>query len=313
MGYANVVNFCGIRIAGLSGIYKSQDFYKGHFEIMPYNKSTMHSVYHVRNLDVFRLSQVKQPIDIMLTHDWPTGIYNHGNFEQLIRFKPYFENEMRSNTLGSPENEKLLEKLKPNYWFSAHLHAKFSCVKKHYDDKNPNLSESEKKITKFLALDKCLPHRKFLQVIDIEGDSNHAEKSLSLDPEWLAILKKTDHLLSVESYFQAPLTEKDNIIITEDDINLVRDDFQNSFEIPNNFCQTAPPHKENVNNEPSNNATNYTPYLNEQTTLYCEMLNIRDPIRVILEKRGKSSIIMESQTKLYNDLLNESDDAEEQT
>ncbi len=70
MGYANVINFCGIRIAGLSGIYKPQDFYKGHHELAPYNPSTCHSVYHVRNLEIFRLSQIKKPIDIMLTHDW---------------------------------------------------------------------------------------------------------------------------------------------------------------------------------------------------------------------------------------------------
>ena len=29
MGYANVINFGGVRIGGLSGIYSSQDFYKG--------------------------------------------------------------------------------------------------------------------------------------------------------------------------------------------------------------------------------------------------------------------------------------------
>ena len=41
------------------------------------------------------------------------------------------------------------------------------------------------------------------------------------------------------------------------------------------------------------------------------MLNIRDPVRVILEKKGNSSLISESQTKLYNDLLDEDDDEDD--
>lgn len=131
MGFANVLNFGGIRIGGLSGIYKPNDYYKGHFELPPYSPSTAHSVYHVRNLEVFRLSQFVKPIDIMITHDWPSGIYNHGNCEQLLRFKPYFAHEIQQNSLGSPENERLLKVLRPKYWFSAHLHVKFAAVYKH--------------------------------------------------------------------------------------------------------------------------------------------------------------------------------------
>ena len=100
MGYANVLNFGGLRIAGLSGIYKSNDYYKGHWEVPPYNDHSVHSVYHVRNLEVFRLSQIKQPVDIMITHDWPVGVYNHANCDELLRFKPFLENEIRTNTLG---------------------------------------------------------------------------------------------------------------------------------------------------------------------------------------------------------------------
>ena len=47
LGYAGVVNFGGIRIAGLSGIYKGHDYNKGHFERPPYNNSTVRSAYHL--------------------------------------------------------------------------------------------------------------------------------------------------------------------------------------------------------------------------------------------------------------------------
>ena len=53
-----VVDFNGLRIAGLSGIYKSYDYNMGRHEFPPYDEASMRSVYHIRNLDVFRLCQL---------------------------------------------------------------------------------------------------------------------------------------------------------------------------------------------------------------------------------------------------------------
>ena len=134
------------------------------------------------------------------------------------------------------------------------------------------------------------------------------EKNLSLDPEWMCILKKTDRLLSIDSYNQAPLSSKDNVTISESDLNEIKEDFQECFEIPANFKQTAPPHIESSNGNHKETSSELKEiYLNEQTTLFCEMLSIRDPVRVLLEKRGQSSIITESTTQMYNNLLDESD------
>lgn len=58
LGYAGVIQVGGIRIAGLSGIYKSRHWMQGRYEKPPYTDSTIRSVYHIRNLEVFRLKQV---------------------------------------------------------------------------------------------------------------------------------------------------------------------------------------------------------------------------------------------------------------
>lgn len=51
-------------------------------------------MYHVREFDVHKLLQIEEKIDIFLSHDWPRGITNCGNVQQLLRKKPYFKAEV---------------------------------------------------------------------------------------------------------------------------------------------------------------------------------------------------------------------------
>lgn len=179
--------------------------------------------------------------------------------------------------------------IRPKHWFSAHLHVRFTCDYKH-DDQS---------VTKFLSLDKCIPRRRFLEIIDIDMPSASGPE-LALDPEWLVILKKTDRLLSTE-YYHRPIDEKqESVEVSEQEEKELSDDFDGCLTLPKNFKPTAPKHTDN-------NARSDHIYLNEQTTLLCEMLSIRDPVRVILEKRGNTGLVAESKTQLYNDLLDESD------
>lgn len=36
------------------------------------------------------MNQIRQPLDIFLSHDWPTGITNFGNVDELLKIKPFF-------------------------------------------------------------------------------------------------------------------------------------------------------------------------------------------------------------------------------
>ena len=67
---------------------------QGHHEHPPFDNDTMRSAYHIRELDVYRLKQLQQPLDIFLSHDWPRGIANHGNLQQLLSKKAFLRAEV---------------------------------------------------------------------------------------------------------------------------------------------------------------------------------------------------------------------------
>jgi hypothetical protein len=68
---------------------------QGHYERPPYQNDTLRSAYHVRELEVYRLMQLRRPLDVFLSHDWPQGIERHGNTAQLCRAKPFLRREAR--------------------------------------------------------------------------------------------------------------------------------------------------------------------------------------------------------------------------
>lgn len=74
------------------------------------------------------LPQLSSLPQIVLSHDWPNLIERAGDFKSLLMKKKFFTDEVNTGTLGSPPLLELMKVLKPKYWFSAHLHVKFSCV-----------------------------------------------------------------------------------------------------------------------------------------------------------------------------------------
>ena len=189
LGEAGVVNYRGLRIAGITGVYVSHNYEKERFEKPPYPKSQLRSVYHARKKDVDRMLRLQPSVDVFISHDWPRGIWNHGDVQKLLASKPFLRKEISENTLGNPGTEQVLQHLQPNYWFAAHMHVHFPALVKH---SNTN------QVTRFLALDKVLPRREFVQILDIPiPQEKHSqpenvsleEFTISLDLEWLTILR----------------------------------------------------------------------------------------------------------------------------
>ncbi|KNC85953.1 hypothetical protein SARC_01899 [Sphaeroforma arctica JP610] len=181
LGYAGVVNYRGLRIGGVSGIYKENHYKLGHYEKPPYDSGTMRSTYHTREIEIFKMMNIRTPLSIVLTHDWPRDIHSHGDAVRLVRQKKFFAEEVKTKTLGSPPYERLLNA----YWFCGHLHVKFAALVKHTTFQGAEagiaLVGSGFASTRFLALDKCLPGRDFLQVVTIDSTVS-LQESLNQDP-----------------------------------------------------------------------------------------------------------------------------------
>jgi len=227
LGYAGVVRFAGLRIAGLSGIYKPYHYHSEHFESFPLVNGDLRSIYHYRETQVWQLKQLSGELDIVLTHDWPNQITKYGDENRLLQRKKHFREDIEKEMLGSPACWEILTKLKPKYYFSAHLHCKFAAVVNH----------DEGSTTRFLALDKCLPRKAFLQILEVDAPDEDA-KYLSYDPEWLAILRATHHHLKFPGELVCP---RPNEVDVESHKEAVKSAFPRGFRIPDNWVQTIKP------------------------------------------------------------------------
>jgi lariat debranching enzyme len=377
MGAANVIKLGPLRIAGQSGIWKGYNYKKPHHERLPYNEDDIRSIYHVRELDTRKLLQLRSQVDIGLSHDWPRRMEWKGNHRQLFKFKPYFEQEAKDGTLGSVAATSVLERLRPRYWFSAHMHAKYSAIWEHkreetplvaepgnipststaknafeidldMDDdgpqtfaKNDAIAKPEKTVadqgteqandakpheipeeirnllpasfarpnvepprslpfppaitnttTQFLALDKCLPNRHFLQLLEIRAPEDvNLERPLVLeyDKEWLAITRLFAKDLQLgDPYAQVPVDKGDAHYrpLIEQEMDWVEENIvkKGKMRIPEDFEQTAPVYDASMGIRVAGQPQEYT---NPHTRSFCEMLQIPNPFDATEEERAR--------------------------
>lgn len=403
LGAANIVRFGDLRIAGLSGIWKGYNYNKPHFERLPYSVDEIKSLYHVREIDVRKLLLLRTQVDVGVSHDWPRGVEWQGDWKALFRKKDLFEADARAGTLGSSAARYVMDRLRPPYWFAAHLHCKFAAVvdfgkesggsesamngeskagtngtkntekididleneglaaehtapSRNTDEIDLDMDSDDAAIkapepaiaeappgsssippdlrsqlpssfarpktppppekaspppppsvitnltTNFLALDKCLPNRKFLQILTIDplAPSNPtAPPVLTYDKEWLAILRafgsQDPHLPSSRDRGETvytPLIAKEEEWVEE---HLVK---REKMMVPENFEITAPIYDgKAIGSVGREQPREYT---NPQTKAFCEMLGIPNHFDASDDEREEMRLNKELQTQSEN-------------
>lgn len=219
LGHSGVITVddC-VNIAGLSGIFKGMD-YQRPYPSRPYaaNDGCKRSAYHVRKIEVEKLNMFfntyelegsSSPLRIhfFVSHDWPSGITKYGNEQQLLRYKPFFAEDIAHGALGNPYTMPLLRKSQPEYWVAAHLHCSFTAKVPHLSATSSQTSISQSISTSFIALDKCCKVSGFLDFIDLNVKKRKVATDLSNNPleqgrirrhpRWVRILKATHTRLS---------------------------------------------------------------------------------------------------------------------
>lgn len=343
LGLCSIVQLGGLRIGGISGIFKFHHAKLGHFEFLPYNNDTMRSAYHMRETEIFKLLQLTAKLrktsnseenaengkneeneeksklqetakpksenrssgmlDVFMSHDWPLNIHQCGNVNYLLNKKPFFRDEVNSGRLGNPLLQPLVHHLRPKHWFAAHLHVGFRATVNHppndqaSDQPNETVASppppQPNGCTQFQALDKVLPRRHFLQVFDISPEGESSDVRLQYDPEWLAILKKTDHLMKIERQQVRDIdifSDQNKVDIVEEDIKHVYTLFNYDLTIPDNFAPCEPVPAVGVDNDPRRLKN----YVNPQTAKLCEVLSIRDPNQMFIDENPEDTTTMDN-------------------
>ena len=224
---------------------------------------------------------LQQPLDIFLSHDWPRGIEQYGDVSALLRKKSFLREEIATNTFGNPATTDLVTLLKPKYWFAAHMHVKFPALVKH---------EHAQCQTQFLSLDKCLPRREFLQIIDVDTEvMDPSDYRFEYDPEWLAVVRACDPFMSLEyegrtmsgdvQRYQTVVTTASSL----DDGSSVKESLAwiqshvQDFSIPLNFTPTSPVQLASDERWSQDLVRQCMQgFRNPQTVAFCQMLQIRN-------------------------------------
>jgi len=126
-----------------------------------------------------------------------------------------------------------MDKLQPKWWLSGHMHVRFEATCPNKDKKGNDIGT----LTKFLALDKAMNDRPFLEILTFDPP-NPNQKVLSYDPEWLAIQRLcVKHFPTQDQKIVLPQLYTSDIV--QEHVTWVEQNVS-EFLIPLNFHKTAP-------------------------------------------------------------------------
>ncbi|KAF8920817.1 lariat debranching enzyme, C-terminal domain-containing protein [Mucidula mucida] len=133
--------------------------------------------------------------------------------------------------------------------------------------------------TKFVALDKCLPKRKFLEYIDIDAPQPMLpgeEPTLTFDLEWLAICRAFAPWFSTAKFQRAFPDEGNARKMVAKELEWVKENVGENKEVSSyqQFVRTAP----GPGTEGKEKDKQPPMYPNAQTRAFCKMLGIEDKI-----------------------------------
>lgn len=199
------------------------------------------------------------------------------------------------------------------------LDADLEDTKETAQENTPPLTETTK-FTKFLSLDKCLPRREFLQVVEIPSANDETgDYDFYYDLEWLAITRAAHPYLST-SYNQLPLPPDDELKVKiQEEKEFLEGRLKTGaldLKIPHNFEATAPAYNPHERPDPQTILANrkyhetYSgekqltfsieyPFLNPQTVQFCKEIDIVNKINPNGKQAGEAST-HESQSEQAN-------------
>lgn len=210
LGAAGAVWFGGLRISGLSGVWVQRLFVdsiantKTEEYLLPYDRFTIKLAYHIKAKQYIKFYLIGKA-DISLSHDWPRDVWENG--KKAFSRKPWLEESRQKGQLGNPLAAKVLLDHKPQYWFSLHLHMDYKATVSHKQENEDEISldmdmeeggEEKPQQTQFLALNKCLPGRKFIETLDVESSG---DMEFSYDARSVAVNKVVDEFFAENPRF----------------------------------------------------------------------------------------------------------------
>ena len=123
LGRVNLIELFGLRIVGVSGIYKESLFRE--------NRLSVNQIDQISNKKYigFTESEISQALDyeradILIMHEWANNIIDSVALAELQQVK----NRAKSGIVGNEYARLLIEALKPKLVLFGHMHYKYCCL-----------------------------------------------------------------------------------------------------------------------------------------------------------------------------------------